>query len=335
MTSRIRQATVEPYRQPFAAPLSTARGVFTEREGCWVRLDIDSGETGYGDAAPFPGFGAPADTVFSSLGHVAEDLEGLILPAPDEIHHFLDGWNLSPVGRAAFELAMLDVHAQRRGVPLSRLLTPDAPTHVPSHVLVNSSDGAARAVAGGAQTLKCKVGRTTVSDDIDFVRAIRAAAPGATLRLDANGSWSLARASMVIEALADCGAVVYEQPLASADLEGLRTLRQRFDVFVALDESVVHHGAAVVNATLADAVVLKPMFIGGLLPSRDIAGLAKARHLETWVTHAMASAVDYAGALHCAASIGGGPHGFLREGNPINGGGEVIMPTGIGHGGRV
>ena len=74
--------------------------------------------------------------------------------------------------------------------------------------------------------------------------------------------------------------------------------------------------------------------LGGVLPSLALAQTGRAQGLESWVTHAMASPVDYAGALHCAAALGGGPHGLLMAGAPFGAGGQMTVPPTLGHGGR-
>ena len=60
---RFPQAMPEPcriefrrYRLPFRAPLRTAHGSWAVREGVLVRVERPDGSTGFGEAAPIPGF---------------------------------------------------------------------------------------------------------------------------------------------------------------------------------------------------------------------------------------------------------------------------------------
>ena len=50
------QCRIFRYRLPLAAPLRLAGQVIHERAGILVRIDSDSGVSGWGDAAPLPGF---------------------------------------------------------------------------------------------------------------------------------------------------------------------------------------------------------------------------------------------------------------------------------------
>ena len=60
------------YRLPLAEPLTLAGRVIHEREGALVRIDSDSGASGWGDVAPLPGFSREsledAETELAALG---------------------------------------------------------------------------------------------------------------------------------------------------------------------------------------------------------------------------------------------------------------------------
>ncbi|MDF1661030.1 MAG: enolase C-terminal domain-like protein, partial [Planctomycetota bacterium] len=95
-----------------------------------------------------------------------------------------------------------------------------------------------------------------------------------------------------------------EQPLKATDLEGHRKLRENYSIPVALDESLAHFSIAdVVEGKAADAVVIKPMFCGGLLAARNMILEARKAGLITILTNALESAVGRQAALHLAASL--------------------------------
>lgn len=85
-----------------------------------------------------------------------------------------------------------------------------------------------------ARTAKVKVAEPgqTLDDDIARVEAVRALVP--TVRVDANGGWTVAEA---VEAAQVLGPLEYiEQPCKT--IEELAELRRRVDVPVAADESI-------------------------------------------------------------------------------------------------
>jgi hypothetical protein len=89
----------------------------------------------------------------------------------------------------------------------------------------------------GARTVKVKVAEPgqTLVDDVAQVNAARAVIP--TVRVDANGGWTLAEAVAAARALTADGPLEYlEQPCATVD--ELAELRRRVDIPVAADESI-------------------------------------------------------------------------------------------------
>ena len=89
----------------------------------------------------------------------------------------------------------------------------------------------------GARTAKVKVAEPgqTLADDVARVNAVRAAV--ATVRVDANGGWTLDEAVAAADVLTADGPLEYlEQPCAT--VEELAELRRRIDIPVAADESI-------------------------------------------------------------------------------------------------
>lgn len=121
----------------------------------------------------------------------------------------------------------------------------------------------------GARTAKVKVAEPgqTMADDVARVEAVRAQVP--TVRVDANGAWSVAQAVAAARAL---GTLEYlEQPCAT--VEELAEVRRLVDVPVAADESIrkASDPLRVVRAGAADVAVLKVAPLGGVARLLDIA----------------------------------------------------------------
>ena len=89
----------------------------------------------------------------------------------------------------------------------------------------------------GARTAKVKVAEPgqTLADDVARVNAVRALVP--TVRVDANGGWTVEEAVAAAAALTADGPLEYlEQPCAT--VPELAEVRRRVDVPVAADESI-------------------------------------------------------------------------------------------------
>ncbi|HTO96592.1 MAG TPA: enolase C-terminal domain-like protein [Myxococcales bacterium] len=273
---------IRPYRLELRIPLRTARGAHRIREGFLV-LAHDGERTGRGDAAPLPEMGT------ESLEECARQLR----------EARADALPRAPAARCAVEQALLDLKAQREGVPLARLLEAKAPSRVPASALLSSSAipdlarEAQAAVAEGFGTLKVKVG---LEDDHARAAVVRdAAGPQVKLRLDANGAWDAATALRRLRELAPLDIELCEQP--TPDLLGLSAS----PIALAADEMVASDPDGALRR--ARVLVLKPMLLGGLTVALALARRAHECGLQVVVTSALEGAVGRAGAAHLAAAV--------------------------------
>ncbi|OCB19310.1 O-succinylbenzoate synthase [Mycobacterium malmoense] len=153
----------------------------------------------------------------------------------------------------------------------------------------------------GARTAKVKVAEPgqTLADDVDRVNAVRELVP--TVRVDANGGWSVEQAARAAAALTADGPLEYlEQPCATVD--ELAALRRRVDVPIAADESIrkADDPLAVVRARGADVAVLKVAPLGGISAMLSIAAQID---IPVVVSSAIDSAVGIAAGLAAAAAL--------------------------------
>lgn len=153
----------------------------------------------------------------------------------------------------------------------------------------------------GASTAKVKVAEPgqSLADDVARVNAVRALIP--TVRVDANGGWSVAQAAEAAAALTADGPLEYlEQPCASVD--ELAELRRRVDVPIAADESIrkADDPLAVVRAGAADVAVLKVAPLGGI---SALLSIAEQIDIPIVVSSALDSAVGIAAGLRAAAAL--------------------------------
>jgi o-succinylbenzoate synthase len=153
----------------------------------------------------------------------------------------------------------------------------------------------------GARTAKVKVAEAgqTLDDDVARVDAVRAVIP--TVRVDANGAWTVDQAVEAAAALTASGPLEYlEQPCATID--ELAQVRRRVDVPVAADESIRKAGdpLAVVRAGAADIAVLKVAPLGGI---SALLTIARQIDIPIVVSSALDSAVGIAIGLSAASAL--------------------------------
>jgi O-succinylbenzoate synthase len=153
----------------------------------------------------------------------------------------------------------------------------------------------------GARTAKVKVAEPgqSLADDVKRVNAVRASVP--TVRVDANGGWSVDEAAAAAEALTTDGPLEYlEQPCAT--VPELAALRRRVDVPIAADESIrkADDPLHVVRAGAADVAVLKVAPLGGVA---NLLAIARQIDIPIVVSSALDSAVGIGHGLLAAAAL--------------------------------
>jgi O-succinylbenzoate synthase len=153
----------------------------------------------------------------------------------------------------------------------------------------------------GARTAKVKVAEPgqTLADDVARVNAVRALIP--TVRVDANGGWTVEQAVAAAAALSADGPVEYlEQPCKTVG--ELAEVRRRVAVAVAADESIrkAADPLAVVRARAADIAVLKVAPLGGVGALLDIAAEID---IPVVISSALDTAVGIAAGLAAAGAL--------------------------------
>jgi L-alanine-DL-glutamate epimerase-like enolase superfamily enzyme len=96
-----------------------------------------------------------------------------------------------------------------------------------------------------------------------------------------------------------------EQPLATASAVGDWSLLKGAGIPLAADESLPVAPDLDALLTVVDGVVLKPMVLGGLLPSVQLGRRAMAAGCKVVVTSLLESGVGRHGALHVAGALAG------------------------------
>ena len=319
-------AFVDAFRTASQGATSASEGV---REGVIVRVTTETGVVGLGEASPLAerGEGTAADVVAlcRSVG------SGLVGDGGGGLPAMLGALATRPGGRAlacGLETTLVDAAGREQGVSAASLLAQvdggSVRDWVADRVVLNATIGqedteaavraAVEAVAAGFGTVKLKVGmEERVEGEVRRVVAVREAiGDGVRLRIDANGAWDVERAvetaTALVKALGASGLEWIEQPVAAHDIEGLRRVRSEAGVAVAADESAISvgHVEQLVGMGAVDAVVLKPMSLGGLAKTREAALVAQRAGVEVVVTTSIDSGVGTAAALHVAASLGDG-----------------------------
>lgn len=269
MTLFIR-AAVE--RWPIAGKFVISRGSRTE--AAVVVVDITDGHhEGRGECVPYPRYGETLDSVLAEIAAVQPD--GLDREALRRALH-------PGSARNAIDCALWDLEAKRTRTPAWQLAGVQPMQSVETAYTLSLGDPESMAEAAERASerplLKLKLGG---DGDPARIRAVRAAAPGPRLVVDANEAWTKANFSENMRACTEAGVLLVEQPLPAGADEALRHLPR--DVPVCADESV--HISADLDGLAGkyDAVNVKLDKAGGLTEALELVREARRRDFRIMV----------------------------------------------------
>jgi o-succinylbenzoate synthase len=284
--------------------------VLNERTGWIIELTAADGTLGYGDCAPLP----PAGTESAAKAHawLQRQLADLTGQTAAEVLSALSLLSPAPAARHALESALLDLLSRAAGLSLRRWLSPQAT----DRLAVNASAGALDAQAGqrcaalieqGFSVIKLKVGLAAMEQELQWLQTLCRGLPARlSLRLDANGAWSLSEARLFLDRVAGQAIESLEEPLARPHLEALRSLQETTPIALALDESLPRFPAdELLSQAPVRRLILKPTVLGGLRPALALAEQAALAGIQTLVTSTLESALGVLAAAQLAAALPG------------------------------
>jgi muconate cycloisomerase len=285
-----------------------------------VKVTSSNGTSGWGEATPIPAWTyetveSIATTVDRYLAPVAVgrpvwDLDGLVTAFDRCINR---GFTIgAPLAKSAVDVAVHDLLGRLAGLPLGVLWGARRVDRITLSWLVAGQTPAEAAAAvrdgmdHGYSAFKVKLGLHDERTDAEVVRAVRKAAPTAPLWVDANQAYTLAAALRVAAAIADQDIAAFEQPLPANDIVGLRRLRERSALPIALDESVRHPADLATFARLEalDLAIAKVQRTGGLTLSRQFGAVAESCNIPLMGSGLTDSDLGLAASVHLFAAHG-------------------------------
>lgn len=296
-----------PFAIPLRTPLVTAFGVIGLRRGVLVLLTDTTGHVGLGEATPHPA--AAPDALARTEDDLARAARWLTGADPSRMDELLRAAaRLTRPAAMAVDMALHDLLGVATGQPVVDLLGGARRSTVPTSALLRDGEDAGCATEArdaatrGFTAVKIKVGPDACAA-VTRVHAVRTAAPDLELRCDANGAWDADTAIAVARRLAALDVAWIEQPVAAADVGGLRRVRRDGGLAVAADEAVTGVDAITRLAGAADIAVLKLVQLGGLAAARATAAAARAHGMRVTVTTGLETGVARAAAIHLAAAL--------------------------------
>jgi len=305
------ELTYSPYKLELKSSFETAHGKFSSRKGFIISIRNSNGVEGIGDTAPFPEIGSESfGDAERALNNIKLDLKIEFKSIRESFKEQLSDFDSLPSLRHGIEQALLNLICKEKYVTIDKLLD----LNLKRIINVNASIGflpedeavkkAKKLMKKGFKTLKIKTGRDNFEDDYNCIKAVRdEIGNDVKLRIDANGKWDLKSAIKNLEKLEEFNLEYAEQPVNS--LNNFVKLKSKVSLPLAADESIRTKRAAedFIKKNAVDYLILKPMIIGGLLPTLEIIELAEKNNITPVITSSFESAIGKANAVIAAATV--------------------------------
>lgn len=279
----MRRATMYRYSLPMEAGVVLRNQRLKFRDGLLVQLWQDD-KTGWGEITPLPGF---------SL----ESLEQAQQATQHALAQWVQGASLSAVASAfvtlpsvAFGLSMADAEL--------RALLPDAANTHCAPLCHGDPDelyarlGALPGDVNGKKVAKVKIGLYEAVGDGLNVTMLLEALPDLHLRLDANRSWTPAKAAAFARYVAPelrSRIAFIEEPCNTR--EQSREFARDTGIAIAWDESVRESGFEVHAEPGVAAIIIKPTLTGSLTRCRELIAQAHRAGLQVVISSSLESSL--------------------------------------------
>ncbi len=256
-------------------PFTISKESLTGADIVLVTLQAQGGETGVGEASPFPSL--TGDTVLVAYETIKTYLPELYQKSTEAALDFLKTRrdiirSQSVTAFTALEMAVWDLHGKLTGQSLSSIWgnanLPGIETDITMPIMPSSAVGEFWQLFAkyNFPIVKVKVSGH-VDEDIAMIEALKKITPSSTkFTLDGNQAYQVETAAKLVQALDKIKVhpLFFEQPLAEDDWSGHKTLSSKIAIPICLDETVktVADAQRVVREQTASMINLKIMKSG-------------------------------------------------------------------------
>lgn len=296
-----------------------SKSLATGRQSTLVRLTLENGIVGYGEAWGVPAVNKAFEPLLSGylVGTDVFASEHTFTRILARHYHFgVQGglmWALSGI-----DIACKDAMGKATGLPVSQLIGGQRIAAVPCYMsggyLTETPEPDYRpqieAMAkAGHRAIKIKVGLSPASDEDRVGLARELLGDDVEILVDINSNYTLDLALDTMARIEKYRIGWLEEPLSPQDFDGYSALRKRALMPIATGEALytVHDFKRLTDVGGADILQPDLSLCGGFWQARKIAELAHANHLRV-SPHVWGGAVGLAAGLQFIASLPVGPH---------------------------
>lgn len=298
---------------PLTKPYTIAYDTFYSVSLCFLEIELENGICGYGSASP------AEEVTGESISRSEENLQSAFFEELEgkDIRQFrkiIDDASVlfgkDPATMAALDMALHDAFCKWLGVPVVSYLGQkirSLPTSITLGIdsVSETVKQAAVFMRMGFKVLKIKTG-LSVEEDIERMKRIHEIGTGDLLiRVDANQGYDMAGLRKFMNATADLGLELIEQPLKTGKEDELLGIEEPLRKMLAADESVknLHDAFSLASGKKPFGIYnIKLMKCGGIVRAREMSVIARQAGIGIFWGCNDESVISIAAALHTAYS---------------------------------
>lgn len=284
----------------FKRPSGTSRGILTEKKAWFITVWNQNAPEikGVGECSVIPGLSPDYENDLQYANKVKEVVTGV-----DYFSLNIDSLRDFPSIYFGLEMALLDLKNGGKGVFYETEFT-NGKQAIPINGLIWMGDEAfmqsqiTQKLAEGFSCIKMKIGAIDFDKELAILAGIRkqVSAEEITLRVDANGAFSLEEAPEKLRRLSEFELHSIEQPIRQGQTEAMHSLCAKNILPIALDEELIgihdfEEKKQLLDKIQPQYVILKPSLIGGFKGTKEWIELAEERNIPWWITSALESNV--------------------------------------------
>ncbi|MGC8672442.1 MAG: dipeptide epimerase [Thermoplasmata archaeon] len=257
---------------PMTKPFRISLGSSEYYEGYILKIQTDDGIMGFGEAVPTPYI--TGDTMESIEGEL-KNLKRILIgeeESQENVNEILKkNFKGSKASRAAVDMAIWDIIGKRANLPVYKIIG-GSKKDIKTSLTVDlappeeAKEMASQFLNEGIKVFKIKLG-SGIQEDVERVKQVRNVIGNEKMiYVDFNQAYDAKHTLKVIDAIEKYDIEFIEQPVPAWDLKSLKFIKERTNIPIMADESLVsiHDLKNIVHFEAADMINIKLMKTGGI-----------------------------------------------------------------------
>lgn len=293
---------VHPFTLQLKENFTISRSTYEKRSAVFVELSA-AGKVGFGEAGEHEYYGISAASLLAGAEKLKPVVAEYAFDNPTNFHEYIKPYcEGNTFLLAALDAAAHDLYGKLLNNPCYKLWELDPAKAPKSSYTLSIDDSAAmlrKLQESNFSIFKVKLGGP---NDLETMRLLRDHTE-ATLRVDANGAWSVKQALEMSEKLAQMNVEFIEQPLPYNDWAGMKELSRHSALPIVADEACRTPEDVERCAEVFNGINIKLVKCGGITPAMKMVQLARSFNLKIMGGCMVESTVAISAMAHLAPAL--------------------------------